>query len=154
MKAALIAAVVAVIVSASAATAASTGLITGAQIKNGSVGLADLSGKAKRTLKGQRGPRGDQGPDGLPGVAGGFDPAKLTVVDGGSYNVPPGQNVTADVYCPASNPTPIYAGTGSYTGQISSLIVWPHLGKATIRVSNYAFDWTITFNPYVVCSAR
>jgi hypothetical protein len=160
MKAALIAAVVAAIVASGATTAATTDLITGAQIKNGSIGLVDLSASAKRALRGQRGQRGQSGPVGPPGppgmqgIAGGFDPAKLTLVQGGDYSVPPDQDVTADVFCPPSNPTPIFAGVGSYTGQVSSLIIFPSLGLARIRVSNFAYSFTITFTPYIVCSAR
>src|SRR5262245_12967956 len=40
---------------AGTAAAGGSGLITGVQIKNGSIGLADLSKKAKTSLKGQRG---------------------------------------------------------------------------------------------------
>jgi hypothetical protein len=63
VKSIIIAAIVAALVSATAATAAS-GLITGAQIKNGSIGLVDLSANAKRALKGQRGPAGPPGATG------------------------------------------------------------------------------------------
>ena len=43
------------------AGAATSGLITGAQIKNGTIGLLDLSASAKQSLKGQRGPQVRQG---------------------------------------------------------------------------------------------
>jgi hypothetical protein len=55
---------------AGTAGAAGTGLITGAQIKNGTIGLADLSAKAEKSLKGQRGPAGPQGPQGQQGQQG------------------------------------------------------------------------------------
>jgi hypothetical protein len=70
VKAALIAAIVAAIVSAAAATATTTIVITGAQIKDGSIQAKDLSAKARRTLKGNRGPRGFQGARGAPGANG------------------------------------------------------------------------------------
>lgn len=61
---------VAFIALAGTATAAGTGLITGVQIKNGTIGLADLSTKAKKSLKGQRGPAGPQGAQGQQGQKG------------------------------------------------------------------------------------
>jgi hypothetical protein len=53
-----------------AATAGASKLITGGQIKNGSIGLKDLSRSAKRTLRGQTGPAGPSGPQGPAGPAG------------------------------------------------------------------------------------
>ena len=55
---------------AGTAAAGGSGLITGAQIKNGTVGLADLSKKAKGSLKGKRGPAGPQGQAGAQGPKG------------------------------------------------------------------------------------
>ena len=49
------------------ATAGAVVLITGKQIKNGSIGLVDLSADTKSALKGNRGPAGRAG---LPGPAG------------------------------------------------------------------------------------
>jgi hypothetical protein len=118
MKSALIAALVAAMVSATAATATATGLITGKQIKNGSIGLVDLSGSAKRSLKGQRGPVGPQGPQGIPGlnglngaqgaqgiqgIPGGFDPAKVTYVFGSVVTVAPGTSDVSTALCPAGS---------------------------------------------------
>ena len=165
MKAALIAAIVAAIVSATAATATTAIVITGAQIKDGSIQAKDLSAKARRSLRGMRGPRGfvgapgangtqgAPGAAGAPGANGGFDPSKVGLYTGGSYSVAPGDNVTADVYCPTGQ-LAISAGVGSYSGSVTSLITWPHLGQATIRVANDLYGFTITFSPYIVCSAR
>ena len=58
MRSTIVAAVVAALIVATGATAAGVKLITGRQIKNGSIGLVDLSSGAKRSLKGQRGPAG------------------------------------------------------------------------------------------------
>jgi hypothetical protein len=73
MSPAMIVALIALfIATAGGATAAGT-LITGAQIKNGSISLVDLSANAKKALKGQRGAAGlagPQGPDGPGGPAG------------------------------------------------------------------------------------
>jgi hypothetical protein len=56
-------------------TATAAALITGAQIKNGSIQVIDLSAKARAALKGQRGPRGATGPAGAQGLAGAQGPA-------------------------------------------------------------------------------
>jgi Collagen triple helix repeat (20 copies) len=122
MKSALIAAIVAAIVSATAATATTSIVITGAQIKDGSVQAKDLSAKARRSLRGQRGPRGlrgltgspgvnglpgaqgPAGPAGAPGAAGapgGFDPNKLQYIVGPDVVVPPGAVGGAVAFCPA-----------------------------------------------------
>jgi hypothetical protein len=61
------------VVFAGPATAGAVKLITGAQIKNGSIGLIDISDRAERALKGQRGPAGptgNTGPAGATGAAG------------------------------------------------------------------------------------
>ena len=52
------------------AGAATSGLITGAQIKNGTIGLLDLSANAKQSLHGMRGPQGPAGPQGVNGGTG------------------------------------------------------------------------------------
>ena len=110
MKSAIIAAVIATVISATAATAATT-LITGAQIKNGSIGAVDLSAGAKRALKGQhgpvgpqgatgaRGPTGAQGATGVAGPAGGLDPAKTHYVQGDTVQID--RYGRAHAYCPA-----------------------------------------------------
>lgn len=54
------------------ATAGAVALITGKQIKNGSIGIVDLNAGARAGLKGKRGP---SGPAGLPGAAGVVGPA-------------------------------------------------------------------------------
>src|SRR5262245_46505195 len=55
---------------AGTAAAGGSGLITGVQVKNGSIGVADISKKAKSSLKGQRGPAGPQGQAGAQGTKG------------------------------------------------------------------------------------
>jgi hypothetical protein len=85
------------------ATAAGVALITGKQIKDGSIGLADLSPRAKAGLKGARGPQGPQGaqgPQGLVGPAGGFNPAKVSYVTGPLVTVQPDDVDTAEAHCP------------------------------------------------------
>jgi hypothetical protein len=94
-------------------TATAAKLITGAQIKDGSIGLVDLSAKAKRALKGKQGPAGPQGlqgpagapgvsgAQGVPGPAGGFDPAKVSYVYGEVVEVLPGTEGQGSALCPA-----------------------------------------------------
>jgi Collagen triple helix repeat (20 copies) len=52
------------------AYATAQALIGSAQIRNGSIQLVDLSGKAKNALKGQRGPAGPPGANGANGLPG------------------------------------------------------------------------------------
>jgi hypothetical protein len=94
-------------------TATAAKFITGKQIKDGSIGLVDLSAKAKKALKGKQGPAGPQGPAGLTGAAGapgaqgipgrdgGFDPAKLSYVYSDVVEVLPGDAGEATAPCPA-----------------------------------------------------
>jgi hypothetical protein len=46
------------------------GTLTGKHVKNGSLGVADLSAKARSSLRGQSGPQGVAGPQGPAGPAG------------------------------------------------------------------------------------
>lgn len=66
---ALIIAIVAVVLALTGSAIAAT-VITGNQIKNGSIGLKDLSKKARKALKGQKGQRGARGAQGPTGTAG------------------------------------------------------------------------------------
>ena len=100
---------------AGTATAGTAVLITGKQIKNGSIGVVDLSATAKRALKGQRGPQGPPGQQGLSGLqglqglqgpagpAGGFNPAKISYVTGPTVTVAAGDIEWADAACPAGS---------------------------------------------------
>jgi hypothetical protein len=91
--------VVGAIVAVFAATSAgATKFITGGDIKNGSIGLKDLSKAAKRGLKGQTGPAGPQGPAGAQGPAG---PASLsTTVRSKDFPAAANDTVTGEVRCP------------------------------------------------------
>jgi hypothetical protein len=147
VKSIIIAAIVAALVSATAATAAS-GLITGAQIKNGSIGLVDLSANAKRALKGQRGPAGPAGPagiQGIQGVPGGFDPAKVSYVTGPTSSFDPGVVGSVKASCPAgtrvlgggyfANITHV-GGSQTFDGQAWTVII---LNDTSISVNANAF---------------
>jgi hypothetical protein len=157
MKSAIIAAIVAAIISATAATAASTGLITGAQIKNGSVGLVDLSGKAKQSLRGQRGPAGPAGPagaagvQGIQGVAGGFDPAKVTYVTGPTHTFASGDIDFVRATCPA-NTKVLGGGYFSNIMHVAGSQTFDGQNWSVLIDNDYAFS--IDANAFAICGAR
>ena len=160
MKSAIIAAVIATVISATAATAASTGLVTGAQIKNGSIGLVDLSKSAKSSLRGQVGPMGPQGPQG-PG--GGFDPAKVSYVTGASVVIAPGGSATVTAFCPAGAKvtgggflSSVWTGDNPY-GSLYSTDSGPRADGAGWQVYLYnsaSAPDNARVNAYAVCAAK
>ena len=90
------------------AVASTTGLINGAQIKDHTISIAKLTPGAVAVLHGQKGPKGDPGSAGTQGAQGppgGFDPNKVTYVQGPQVSVDPftvtGQAVTLTATCPA-----------------------------------------------------
>ncbi len=80
------------------ATAGASKLVTGGEIKNGSIGLADMSKNAKRALAGKTGPEGPTGPAGSPGPAGAQGPAgpagvnAVTRVSSPTVSIPSGDS--------------------------------------------------------------
>jgi hypothetical protein len=158
MKSAIIAAVVATVISATAATAASTGLITGAQIKNGSIGVVDLSANAKHALKGQRGPAGPPGATGLQGVAGpagGFDPAKVSYVEGVSFQVAPGAAESGRAYCPAGAKA-LSGGWVVISGDVGEVYgnrSYDSGSSWSVIVFNHATYTNATVTPFAVCAS-
>lgn len=66
----MIVACIAVVLAMTGSAFAATALITGADIKDGSITKADLSSRTKRSLKGRRGPAGRDGQDGFVGAQG------------------------------------------------------------------------------------
>jgi len=152
------------VVIAGSATAAGTALITGAQIKNGTIGLVDISPKAKAALKGQRGPRGPQGfpgADGAPGQigpvgpAGGFNPAKIIYMTGTTFEVAVGGITSGTTYCPVGTKA-ISGGWTVITGGVGE--VWGNRsydsgGSWTVSVANHS-DFTVaTVTPFAICAA-
>ena len=92
----MVGAILAVLAATSAGAAK---FITGGDIKNGSIGLRDLSRAAKRALKGKSGsgpvPAGPAGPQGPAG------PSSLsTTVRTKDFPVPADQTFTGEVRCP------------------------------------------------------
>jgi hypothetical protein len=106
MRTAIIAAIVATLVSATSATAAF--IVTSKNIKNGTIQLVDISGKAKRALKGQRGPAGPEGLTGPAGPAGMFTAQNVTLVTGPEATMQPGQTALSVADC--GNGIPIGGG--------------------------------------------
>jgi hypothetical protein len=153
---AMLALFVALAGTATAGTAAV--LITGKQIKNGSIGLADLSSPAKRALKGQRGPRGYtgvQGIQGAPGANGGFDPNKILYVTGPTVTVPAGSLTTITTPCPSGSKAlsggyvDINAGNGTVWGSRT----YDSGGSWTVQVENFNGTIDDSATGYAICAA-
>ena len=149
---------------AGTATAGTAVLITGKQIKNGSIGLADISASAKRALKGQRGPRGYtgmgtqgvQGAQGAPGANGGFDPNKILYVTGPTVTVPAGDLATITTPCPSGSKAlsggyvDINAGNGTVWGSRT----YDSGGSWTVHVENFNGTLDDSATGYAICAAR
>ena len=97
-----IALVVGVIVAVFAATSAGASkFITGGDIKNGSIGLRDLSRAARAALKGSTGPAGATGPQGPAGGQGPAGPSSLsTTLRSADFTAPVSGTATGEVRCP------------------------------------------------------
>lgn len=75
--------------------------ITGGDIKNGSIGLRDLSRAAKRGLRGAAGPAGPSGPQGPAGAQGPAGPSSLsTTVRSAVFAAPADDFADGEVRCP------------------------------------------------------
>jgi hypothetical protein len=138
---------------AGTATAGAVKLITGAQIKNGTVGLVDISAGAKAALKGARGPAGTQGLPGAQGAPGpqgapGLLTATKTYLAEGTIGA--GAIEAFSASCPAgsglvsggvfSSGGPIFADHQSGNGWI-------------IGVDNFDWSITTTWRIYLNCAA-
>ncbi|HEX4805648.1 MAG TPA: hypothetical protein VFU94_07085 [Conexibacter sp.] len=96
LRAALIGAALAAV--GVAGTAGAARFITGKDIRNGSIGLVDLSRSARKSLQGRAGPAGPQGPAGAQGAPG---PSSLaTTVLSQLFDVAPSSFGDAEVRCP------------------------------------------------------
>jgi hypothetical protein len=93
------------------------GTITGADIKNRSIGLQDLSRTARKGITGARGPAGPAGPPGPAGPAGPAGPpgpagvTSVVRVSSPPVSALPGEVVGARANCPAGT---VVIGTGFY----------------------------------------
>jgi Collagen triple helix repeat (20 copies) len=151
MKAAIIAAIVSAFVAGTTATAASVALITGAEIKNGSIQLKDLSPSARLALKGQRGPRGirgaqgeigiigppgPQGPAGAPGAKGSLDPSKVSVYSGPEATLAPGAVILVQARCGPGQMAISGAAEGALHGTLVALHTYPSEGTVQATIAN------------------
>ena len=138
-------------------------LVTSAQIKNGTIQVADMSPQAVRALRGQRGadgangapgpqgPSGPQGPPGIagaPGPAGGFNPAKVTVITGGQASIPSYGVGTSTADCPAG--TRVIAG--GFAGSGDPFVSAPSGNSWRVSAST-EFSSGANVTAYAVCAA-
>ena len=157
IKTAAIAAVVALGVGASSATAGS--LITSAKIKNGTIQTVDLSASAKRALKGNAGPQGATGANGANGVqgpAGGFDPAKVSYVQGTPVSIAPGSTGNASATCPAGAKA-ISGGWLVISGNVGEVFgnkTYDGGGSWSLLIFNHSSYTNADVTPYAVCAAK
>jgi hypothetical protein len=148
-------------------TATATVLITGKQIKDGSIQLRDLSPKAKLALKGQRGPRGytglpgtagpagPAGATGAAGPAGGFDPSKLMHVTGNAIAVAPESFGTATATCPSG--LSVISGGFHVSAADLAEVDGSHVMEGNswqVLVYNWDVDFPAEVVPYAVCAAK
>lgn len=154
----LVVAIVALFVALSGvAVAGTTALINGSQIKDHTVGLSKLTPTAIAALRGHAGPAGRQGAAGPAGPSGGFDPGKVTYVQGAVTTVQPVAVTNAAVTLTATCPAGAKAIAGG--GFTSIAIVGASLASAdgtswTLVVVNPAdIDLTNVF-AFAVCAAR
>jgi hypothetical protein len=160
LKAVLAAAIVAVLISATSATAAF--VVTSANIKNGTIKLADISPGAKRALRGQRGPRGftgapgAQGPQGVMGPAGGFDPAKVSYVEGAEVTIAPLSFSEAKATCPVGAKAISGGWLADPLGvvEIRDTRTFDSGGSWTVHAYNWDEFDNATVTPFAVCAAK
>ena len=102
LRVALVAAAIAAV--GVAGTAGAAKFITGRDIKNGSVGLVDLSRSTRKALAGRPGPKGPigpQGPAGAAGAPGATGPSSIaTTVIAQSFDALPQDFADGEVRCP------------------------------------------------------
>jgi hypothetical protein len=139
----IIVALIAVVLAAAGAGAASTKLLTGRDIRDGTIAAKDLSpalrAQIQRTgrpgLRGAPGERGPAGPAGANGTPGGFDPAKVTYVS--SEQTPlvlaNGRDATVSAACPS--------GSRAISGGLTAIS--PVLLKASSAAANGS-AWTVS----------
>jgi hypothetical protein len=165
---AMVVALLALFVSLGGSALAAKGLITGAQIKDHSIGTVDLSRAAVARLHGAAGAPGAPGPPGAAGAPGpsgpagkagpagprgGFDVTKVTEVTGQSQPVAPGFGVLLFAACPGA--AHVLGGGGVAGGG--------RIIKSQPALVNGASGWlfqivndspaTISVTPLAVCGA-
>jgi hypothetical protein len=145
----------AVIIAFAGGTAAEAGgLLTGKDIKDGSLTLKDFKASEKAKLKGATGARGPQGPAGLPGPATAATLDTVTVESPDTY-IPAGGMSNVIAYCPAGKK----ATGGGYFSSIAVAVGNMPTGSATGLpatswgvIINNTSSIGVTVNAYVVCA--
>lgn len=159
----------ALVVALTGAGAIAASQINGASIKRGTIPADRLTAGARATLKGKTGPAGPRGYDGADGVGmngapgvqgapgvnglnGGFDPAKVTYVQGLDVAIAAGQIGSATVLCPAGS---IAVGGGGFNSITSLGSSGPMGGGAGwyVVVDNESVI-TVNVHAVAVCSAK
>jgi hypothetical protein len=154
----MIVAIVALFVALSGvAVAGTTALINGSQIKDHTVGLSKLTPTAIAALRGHAGAAGRQGPAGPAGPAGGFDPNKVTYVQGQVTTLQPfsatGTAVTLTATCPAG--AKVIAGGGFTSVAIVGASIASADGTSwNLVVVNPADDALTNVFAFAVCAAK
>lgn len=126
-------------------TATAATVISGSQIKNGTVTKSKLTPALRRQID-ARPLRGLQGPPG------GFDPAKVTYVLGPSTTMAPGDVVTVQAFCPPGTKA-IGGGYLAVAGLVSTIAIPDGSGWQAI-VGNDTGVVTETNAAFAVCAAR
>lgn len=155
----MVVSLVALTVALSGTAVAASPLITGAQIKDHSIGMVDISNTAVAKLHGLRGeqgiagPQGAQGqtgPTGPAGINGGFDPAKVSYVTSATTVLPSGGVGSARADCPAG--TKIIGGGATTSGQ--SLWASTASGNGWFAGGiGYGFGIGGNLNAYAICAS-
>lgn len=136
----VVVAVLAVAVGA-AATAGAARLITGKQIKDGSIEIKDLSTKARASLRGATGPAGPAGPKGETGAKGDTGPSGTSGLKGadgvngasGADGVPGAGLATSLFSVDTTNPTFSLIGGGSTGSEAGGQIIVPPGGDIAAK---------------------
>jgi hypothetical protein len=153
VKGIIVAGAVAALVATSTATAAF--VVTSANIKNGTIQLADISKKAKRGLKGNRGPRGfsgSPGPAGAPGPQGPPGIQQLRFVLGPRVFIAPEGLGRSDATCPPGE-IPVSGGFGFAGAGSSKVFQEIRSGSAwVVQASNFGSLVNAELTAYAYCS--
>jgi hypothetical protein len=137
---------------------AANGLISGTQIKNHTIAASKLTPNALNSLRGQIGPAGVPGAGGVQGIQGvpgaigangGFNPAKVTIVQSDSVPIAAGAIGTANANCPAG--TTVIGGGGVNVGvgiwqDVPAGNGWQVGGESYTSIAGYV-------RAYAVCAA-
>lgn len=154
----MVVSIVALFVALSGVAAAGTAaLINGSQIKDHTVGLSKLTPTAIAALRGHAGPAGRQGAAGPAGPAGGFDPNKVTYVQGAVTTLQPFSATSAAVTliatCPAGAKA-IAGGGFTSVAIVGASLASPDGTSWTLVVLNPADVALTNVFAFAVCAAK